>query len=81
MSHNISVKNQTTDRLPIADCQSKLIGNRKSTVANPETHPLPRGGTDFIASRTQFVAAAVLLLTEAAKKFDILSVNPLALRA
>jgi hypothetical protein len=42
----------------IADCQLpisnwrlpiKPIGNRKSEIANPKTHPLPRGGTDFIA--------------------------------
>jgi len=43
--------------LDIADCQlpifdwrlaTKSIGIRKSTIGNQVTHPLPRGGTDFI---------------------------------
>jgi hypothetical protein len=42
--------------LASADCQLPIvnwplvmeaIGNRKSTIGNHETHPLPRGGTDF----------------------------------
>jgi hypothetical protein len=44
----------------IADCQLPIldwrlpiepIGNRQSQIENLETHPLPRGGTDFIGSR------------------------------
>jgi hypothetical protein len=42
----------------IADCQLPIfdwrlaiepIGNRQSQIENPETHPLPRGGADFMA--------------------------------
>jgi len=28
------------------------IANRKSAIGNPQTHPLPRGGTDFITSQS-----------------------------
>src|SRR5438876_8637239 len=39
-------------QLPNADClcRQKPIGNRKSTMGNEETHPLPRGGTDLIGT-------------------------------
>jgi stage II sporulation protein D len=38
-------------QLPILDWRLAIepIGNRQSQIENPETHPLPRGGTDFIA--------------------------------
>jgi hypothetical protein len=38
-------------QLPISDWRLpvKPIGNRQSQIENPETHPLPRGGTDFMS--------------------------------
>jgi hypothetical protein len=38
-------------QLPISDWHLaiKLIGNRKSRIGNQETHPLRRGGTDFMS--------------------------------
>jgi hypothetical protein len=30
------------------DGRNDQIGNRKSAIGNRPTHPLPRGGTDFI---------------------------------
>jgi hypothetical protein len=40
-------------QLPIFDWRLaiKLIGNRNSEIDNPLAHPLPRGGTDLIASQ------------------------------
>jgi len=44
------------DRLPIFNCRLPIarlsilqIGNRKLAIGNAEAHPLPRGGSDFIA--------------------------------
>jgi len=36
--------------LPIFDWRLAIepIGNRQSQIENPETHPLPRGGTDLM---------------------------------
>ena len=34
-------------RLPIDHLPDRPIGNRKLTLGNDTTHPLPRGGTDF----------------------------------
>jgi hypothetical protein len=34
-------------RLPILDLRREEIRNRQLTIGNPETHPLPRGGTDL----------------------------------
>jgi hypothetical protein len=38
-------------QLPIFDWRLAIepIGNRQLQIENPETHPLPRGGTDFMA--------------------------------
>jgi len=35
-------------RLPIARLPMLQIGNLKLAIGNALTHPLPRGGTDFI---------------------------------
>jgi len=35
-------------RLLIADLFYRQTYNRQSAIGNQETHPLPRGGTDFI---------------------------------
>jgi hypothetical protein len=37
-------------QLPIFDWRLAIepIGNRQSQIENPETHPLPRGGTDLM---------------------------------
>lgn len=39
-------------QLPICDWRLALrpFGNRQSAIGNPETHPLPRGGTDLISA-------------------------------
>ena len=37
-------------QMPISFLRDIPIGNRKSASAMDRTHPLPRGGTDFIAS-------------------------------
>jgi hypothetical protein len=56
-----------------ADCQLPIvnwplaieaIGNRQLAIGNVETHPLPRGGTDVIASRSlsPFLISTVALV-------------------
>jgi hypothetical protein len=42
--------------LPVANWPLVIeaIGNRKSTIGNQETHPLPRGGTDFMTLPTVY---------------------------
>src|SRR5204862_8350388 len=46
-------------RLSIADFRFALamkpIGNRKSKIKNPETHPLRRGGTDLMGPRHELL--------------------------
>jgi hypothetical protein len=38
----------------------EAIGNRKSTIGNHETHPLPRGGTDLIAFEPSLFSKTLL---------------------
>jgi hypothetical protein len=35
--------------MPIGQLRNRPIGNRKSTLGNDATHPLPRRGTDLIS--------------------------------
>jgi hypothetical protein len=56
--------------LTSADCQLPIvnrplgieaIGNRKSTIGNHETHPLPRGGTDLMGPQLSQLAVGLKL--------------------
>jgi len=63
-------------QLSIADLQvsdQSQIGNRKSTIDNGKTHPLPRGGTDLMNPHVVNMAAFKLHPHHAQNRLTVIS--------